>query len=65
VTDTEIFLTIEHVAKTCNVHHRTVRRWIEEGKLVAIRLPLGQKNIRIRPSDLSVFMQTWISCNLR
>ena len=34
-------LTVEEVAALCRVHITTVRRWIAQGQLEAIRLPGG------------------------
>jgi len=44
-------LTVKEVALKCGVHEMTVREWIKNGQLPAIRLP-GGKAIRIRPEDL-------------
>ncbi|HUT87023.1 MAG TPA: helix-turn-helix domain-containing protein [Candidatus Heimdallarchaeota archaeon] len=44
-------LTIKEVAEKLGVHEVTVREWINNGNLPAIRLP-GGRAIRIRPEDL-------------
>ena len=38
-------LTVEEVAALCRVHITTVRRWIAQGQLEAIRLPGGTYRI--------------------
>ena len=43
-------LRLDEVAKYCSVTVRTVRRWIEEGRLVAIRL--SPRVMRIRVSSV-------------
>lgn len=44
-------LTIQDVAEARNVSTTTVRRWIREGRLPAVRL--GPQIIRVRPCDLA------------
>ena len=44
-------LTIREVSKRLGVHEMTVRQWIADGKLPAVRLP-GGRAIRIREDDL-------------
>jgi excisionase family DNA binding protein len=38
-------VTVEGIANYCLVSECTVRRWIKDGKLSAIRLPSGQYRI--------------------
>ena len=35
------YLTVPEVARLLEVHQATVRRWIRDGKLPAVRLPSG------------------------
>ena len=44
-------LTIKEVADQLGVHEMTVRQWIADGLLPAVRLP-GGKAIRVRRDDL-------------
>jgi excisionase family DNA binding protein len=42
------YLTVSETARLLNVNPATVRRWINSGKLVCVRLPMGRDNaIRI------------------
>jgi excisionase family DNA binding protein len=47
----EDLLTVPEVAKILHVHVRTVHRWIEEGKLKAVRMPSGRYRIRAADAD--------------
>jgi excisionase family DNA binding protein len=54
----EEFMTTTEVARICSVTSYTVRRWITEGKLPAVKLgSAGQANLRIKRSDLLDFLQ--------
>jgi excisionase family DNA binding protein len=44
--DEDELLTVAQVARRWHVSIRTVHRWIEEGKLKAVRLPNGRYRIR-------------------
>ena len=48
-------LTIDQVADELQLHPDTVRRYIRERKLVALRL--SATNVRVRRSDLDKFIQ--------
>jgi len=50
----ERILTIEQVTKLLGFHRQTVKKWIDEGELVASRLG---REYRIRESDLDDFMR--------
>jgi excisionase family DNA binding protein len=52
---TEELLTIDQVAEELQLHPDTVRRYIRERKLVAVRL--SATNVRVRRSDLNRFIQ--------
>ena len=45
------WVSADEVAEKLGVHETTVRDWINNGRLPAVRLP-GGKAIRIRPEDL-------------
>jgi excisionase family DNA binding protein len=47
-------LTVPEVAKLFDVHTKTVRRWIQSGKLPAIQ-PCKWGHYRIRVEDLASF----------
>jgi excisionase family DNA binding protein len=47
------FFTIAEVAELVGVSARTVRRWIQSGRLVAHRV---RGVVRISPSDLEAFL---------
>lgn len=49
-------LTTGEIGKCCDVHFRTVLRWIERGHLKAYKLPGGRDN-RIRTVDFLNFLQ--------
>jgi len=49
-------IKIKDVASECMVSRTTVRRWIESGKLRAIRLPSG--HFRINRVDYRSFLET-------
>ncbi len=51
---TEKLYTIEEVAKILELHRNTVKKRIEEGDLVAIKVG---REYRIRPRDLEDFME--------
>jgi excisionase family DNA binding protein len=51
--DTAPMLTIGRIAEQLDVSERTVRRWIDDNKLVAHRIG---RTIRIAPSDLGAFL---------
>jgi excisionase family DNA binding protein len=52
--DTEM-LTVEEVAKQLKVHIRTVRKWIQDGELIAMNIGRGY---RINKSDLQSFIKS-------
>ncbi len=47
-------LTYHDVALHLKVHEDTVRRWVRDEKLTALRL--GENLVRILPEDLDVFL---------
>jgi excisionase family DNA binding protein len=49
----ERLLTIADVAERCQVSSRSVRRWIDEGRLKVIRLG---RNVRVSERDLAKFL---------
>ena len=50
----EKFYTIDHIAEILGMHHRTIRKFITEGKLRANKVG---KQWRISGHDLSLFME--------
>ena len=49
----ERLLTIADVADRCQVSSRSVRRWIDDGRLQVIRLG---RNVRVCEGDLAKFL---------
>lgn len=49
------FVTVNSIANYCMVSPATVRRWIKDGKLHAIRLPGG--HFRVTVQDLLDFLK--------
>ena len=54
MSDDEL-LTLEEVARRLHVHVETVRRYIKQKKLTAIRL--SNTNLRVRESELDRFLK--------
>jgi excisionase family DNA binding protein len=50
----DAFLTVFDVAELLQLNPQTVRNWIDQGSLAAIRV--GQRRVRIRQSDLDRFL---------
>lgn len=51
-------MTTSEVARICNVTTYTVRRWITQGKIKAVKLGNGPSaNHRIRRDEFEAFMQ--------
>lgn len=48
------YYTVEEIAKILNMHHKTIQRYIREGKLKATKVG---KSWRVTGHDLSVFME--------
>ena len=55
MTEPEKFHTIEQVAEMLQVVYLTVYRWIQDGKLKAVK---AGKQYRIRQSDLDKFLES-------
>jgi len=51
------WITVKSVADYCMVDRVTVRRWIKEGKVSAIKLPGG--HYRITLVDFREFLEKW------
>ena len=51
--------TIEEVAQMMSVNHMTIRRWINNGQIAAIRLPGG--GIRISQDEVTRIISTVIT----
>ncbi len=54
---TRTSVTVNGVANYCLVSESTVRRWIKDGKLSALRLPSGQ--YRITAADFRDFLNRY------
>lgn len=52
------WLTTGEISKRLGVAMRTVAKWIDEGRLVGIRLP-GSRDRRVHPSALEAFEREW------
>jgi len=52
---TERLLTLAQAADRCECSPKTLRRAIDSGDLVAVRLGEGPKSDRIHPADLNAF----------
>ena len=50
----EQYYSIEEVAKTLKVAYLTVYRWIQSGKLIAIK---AGKQYRIKKEELDIFLK--------
>ncbi len=56
MADTQL-LTVEEVAQRLKMHPETVRRWIRDGQLHAIRFGTGKRaSLRIRESEVERFL---------
>lgn len=42
---------VRQLVAILHVHFRTIRRWIEDGKLPAVRMPSGRYRIRAGGAD--------------
>jgi excisionase family DNA binding protein len=56
MSDDDILLTVEEVARRLSVHVDTVRRWIRSGELKAINLG-GPAGYRITKTELDRFIR--------
>jgi excisionase family DNA binding protein len=46
---------VPEAAERCGVHYRTMRRWISEGRINAVRV--GPKLLKIDTDDLAALLQ--------
>ena len=53
----EPLLSIKQVARTLGVHENTVRRYIAQGDLPAIRLGYGRGRVMVEPAALRRFLR--------
>jgi excisionase family DNA binding protein len=49
---TDQLLTVVQVAERLQLHPETIRRWVREGKLPAVKLGSDRAGFRIRESDV-------------
>ncbi len=52
----EYTLSVAEVAKTLNVQPMTIRRWIQDGRLAARRVP-GTKPYKLRHADVDALVR--------
>jgi excisionase family DNA binding protein len=52
----ESMLTVSEVAKQLHVHPNTLRRWVDEGKIVAYRIT-RRGDLRFEPSDVNNYIK--------
>jgi excisionase family DNA binding protein len=45
---------LSEVAERCGVHYRTVRRWIDQGHITAVRV--GPKLLKVDAAELNAFL---------
>ena len=50
-------VTVQHIAGYCLVSRSTVRRWIKDGKLSAMKLPSG--HYRVTVADFRAFLERY------
>lgn len=55
MSEDDALLTAEDVARIMKVHIRTVRQWVNEGKLEVIEI--GTQDYRITRADLNKFIE--------
>lgn len=48
-------ISMQDAAEQCGVDYRTVRRWVSQGQLNAVRV--GPRLIRINANDLAAFLR--------
>lgn len=53
VPDEDPLLTVTQVAQRLQLHPETIRRWIREGRLKAVKLGTHRSGFRIRESELA------------
>jgi excisionase family DNA binding protein len=49
------FLTVNEIAARFKVNQQTVRNWIDQGALTAVRV--GPRRVRVRQSDLDAYIE--------
>jgi len=54
---TEELLSVEDVSRRIGVHAQTVRGWIKDGDLRALRFG-GRTGYKIEPGDLQAFLES-------
>ena len=56
--DPQRLITIQEAALRCGVHKNTLRNWILEGKLKAVRI--GARIVRIDPTELDALTTPYV-----
>lgn len=56
--DPQRLITIQEAALRCGVHKNTLRNWILEGKLKAVRI--GARIVRIDPAELDALTTPYV-----
>jgi excisionase family DNA binding protein len=54
----KLFFRADELANILDVHVRTIRRWVQEGKLNVVRLPSNQ--MRIQRKDILIALTSTI-----
>jgi excisionase family DNA binding protein len=55
----EEYFTLEEVAKKLKMGRRTVSRWVESGKMKAVKFSLRPGHIRVTETDLKEFIDKY------
>jgi len=53
----QTYITVESIAAYCMVSRTTVRRWVLDGRLAAMKLPSG--HFRVSMTDFRAFLERY------
>lgn len=56
--DNDELLTVDEVARRLKLHPETIRRWIREGRLKAVKLGSDRSGFRVRASEVARLTET-------
>lgn len=56
MSEHQTYVDIRHAARVAEVSPRTVRRWMDEGKLTTYRVPISGR-VRVSVSELTFLCQ--------